>query len=216
MGTRNGPVERARRRIDEDLLRARLELGTSRRAAGLSLEEVASTCNIAGSTASRTERGLIRDPDLRVLAALAATVGLELRLRIYPSGDPIRDAGQQRLVERLHLRLHASLGWRTEVPLPIAGDHRAWDAEIRTAAWRLVVEAETVVEDVQALERRIHLKQRDGGVEHVILLIADTRRNRRALASAPAALAGFSRNAREVLHALGSGEFPGTSALVLL
>ena len=216
MGTRNGPVDRARRRIEEDLYRVRFELGSARRGAGLSLDQIGETCDVAGSTAGRIESGFIRDPDLRMLAMLAATVGLELRLRAYPSGDPIRDAGQQRLLQRLRLRVHADLPWRTEVPLPVDGDGRAWDAVIRTRTWRLAVEAETVLEDIQAVERRVALKQRDGHMETVILLVADTRRNRRALASAPAAFAGFSRDSRSVLRALGRGEDPGTSAIVVL
>src|SRR5215218_4937359 len=103
MGTRNGPTQRARRRIGEDLVRVRADLGAARRAGGLSLERIASIADVAGSTAGRIESGFIRNPDLRMLASLAATVGLELRLRAYPNGDPIRDAGQQRLVQRLRL-----------------------------------------------------------------------------------------------------------------
>jgi transcriptional regulator with XRE-family HTH domain len=216
MGTRNGRTQRGRRRIEEDLLRVRADLGAARRAAGLSLEQVASMSHIAGSTAGRIESGFIRDPDLRILASLAATVGLELRLRAYPNGDPIRDAGQQRLIQRLRLRLHPDLSWRTEVPLPVEGDLRAWDAVVRTTSWRVAVEAETVLEDIQSVERRLALKQRDGDIDHVILLVADTRRNRRALASAPAAFAGLSRNSRPVMRALARGEDPGTSAIVLL
>jgi transcriptional regulator with XRE-family HTH domain len=158
MGTRNGRTQRGRRRIEEDLLRVRADLGAARRAAGLSLEQVASMSHIAGSTAGRIESGFIRDPDLRILASLAATVGLELRLRAYPNGDPIRDAGQQRLIQRLRLRLHPDLSWRTEVPLPVEGDLRAWDAVVRTTSWRVAVEAETVLEDIQSVERRLALK----------------------------------------------------------
>ncbi|HET9347069.1 MAG TPA: hypothetical protein VFO05_15355 [Candidatus Limnocylindrales bacterium] len=49
--------------------------------------------------------------------------------------------------------------------------------------WRAGVEAETVVDDTQALDRKLALKKRDGLVDHVILLVADTPRNRRALAA---------------------------------
>ena len=147
---------------------------------------------------------------------MAAVVGLELRVRAYPAGDPIRDAGSQRLINRLRVRLHPDLAWLTEVPLPILGDLRAWDATIRGAEWRLAVEAETVLDDIQAVERRLALKQRDGQIDQVLLVLADTRRNRRAMASAPAAFPGFSRDARHVLRALAGGVDPGTSAIVLL
>jgi hypothetical protein len=80
----------------------------------------------------------------------------------------------------------------------------------------VTVEAETVLDDVQAVERRIARKQRDGGIDHVIILIADTPRNRRALAAAPGTFATFSRDARHVLRAVGSGADPATNAIVIL
>ena len=153
---------------------------------------------------------------MRDVGAWCSTIGLELVLRAYPAGDPIRDAGQQRLLDRLRRHIHASLRCRTEVPLPTHGDLRAWDMLIDGAMWRIAVEAETVLDDLQALERRLRRKQRDGGMEHVILLVADTRRNRRAIAAAPAAFAGFSRDARATLAALRAGQDPGRSAIVFL
>jgi transcriptional regulator with XRE-family HTH domain len=216
MGTKSGVADRARRRIAEDERRVRADIAAARRNTGLSQDALGAACGISGSAAGRIENGVTDIVDLRTLAALAAAVGLDLRLRAYPAGDPIRDAGQQRLLERLHARLHPGLRWATEVPLPVDGDKRAWDALIRGDAWRIAVEAETVLDDIQAQERRLALKQRDGAVDHVILLVADTRRNRRALVAAPAAFATFSRDARPVLRALGSGADPGTNAIVIL
>jgi hypothetical protein len=102
------------------------------------------------------------------------------------------------------------------VPLPVRGDRRAWDAVIAGVGWQIVVEAETVLDDLQALERRIALKARDGGAERVILLVADTRRNRRVLAGAPHAMPGFSRDARATLRSLGAGREPASAAIVVL
>src|SRR4029453_8828733 len=113
--------------------------------------------------------------------------GLGLSNKAYPTGDPIRDRAQLALLERLRGRLHPSLRWRTEVPLPREGDLRAWDAEIRgppPARWRMRVEAETRITDGQALERKLGLKVRDDPGGHLILLVADTRANRRALCHA--------------------------------
>ena len=87
---------------------------------------------------------------------------------------------------------------------------------IRGEGWSIGVEAETVLDDLQAVERRIALKQRDGDVDHVILLVAETRRNRMALAAAPHAFTGFSRDARTVLRAVAEGRNPGCSAIVVL
>jgi hypothetical protein len=73
-----------------------------------------------------------------------------------------------------------------------------------------------MLDDLQAVERRVALKQRDGSVEHVLLVVADTRRNRLALAAHPNAFPGFSRDARAVLRALRAGRDPGSSAIVLV
>ena len=105
---------------------------------------------------------------------------------------------------------------RTEVPLPIEADLRAWDAVIRGADWLRPAEAETVLDDIQSLQRRLALKVRDGGVDGVILVIADTPRNRRALAAAPGSFSLFDRNARRALAALAGGSDPGGSSLILL
>ena len=163
----------------------------------------------------RIEAGT-RPTTIHEYAVLGAAVGLDVRLRAYPAGDPIRDAGQQRLLERFRVRLHPSLRWSTEVRLSMEGDLRAWDGMIRGDAWRLPVDAETVLDDIQALERRLSLKLRDDRADHVILLVADTPRNRRALAAAPAAFRDLPLRTREVLHALGRGADPGTSGIVLL
>ena len=64
------------------------------------------------------------------------------------------------------------------MPLPNPGDRRAWDAVIGIETVRVGVEAETRARDSQELERRLSLKRRDGGVDHVILLLANTRSNR--------------------------------------
>jgi hypothetical protein len=87
---------------------------------------------------------------------------------------------------------------------------------IRGQGWRLAVEAETVIRDVQAIERKLTLKFRDGGADHVTLLVADTRRNREAIASAPAAFADLPLRNRQVLRNLEAGRDPGASGLVIL
>jgi hypothetical protein len=182
----------------------------------LSLRDVAAATGTSHQQLLRFERGMIDHVSVPGVGAWCATVGLDLVLRAYPAGDPIRDVGQQRLLDRLRPHIHASLGCRTEVTLPIRGDLRAWDLLIESREWRIAVEAETALDDLQALERRLHRKQRDGGIDVVILLVADTRRNRRTLEAAPAAFAGFSRDARATLHALRAGTNPGRSAIVFL
>lgn len=154
------------------------------------------------------------------LGAWCSVVGLDLALRVYPAGDPIRDHAQLQLLERLRERLHRSLRWRAEVPLPIAGDLRAWDAEIvgrRPLPWRARVEAETRIADGQALERRLGLKLRDDPGGHLILLVSDTRANRRALASIGVGLDHLvPARTREMMAALRAGKDPGRGGIVVL
>jgi len=100
--------------------------------------------------------------------------------------------------------------------LPIPGDIRAWDAVIDGEAWSAKVDAETALDDLQALDRRLTVKARDGRADLVLLVIADTRRNRQILAAAPAAFGGLSRASRPALAALGRGSRPSRSAILIL
>lgn len=98
-----------------------------------------------------------------------------------------------------------------------APDLRAWDAVIGGGSWRDGVEAEVRLRDAQALERRIALKQRDGSVDAVILLVWDTRHNRDALDSVGAGLhAAFPLGGNLALERLAAGNDPGGNALILL
>jgi hypothetical protein len=97
------------------------------------------------------------------------------------------------------------------------GDRRAWDAEIRGADWRAVVDAESRLRDVQALSRRVTLKARDDGADIVILLVADTRHNRHVLRLAAADLAGiFPAPGRGIVAALAAGARPPGSGVVVM
>jgi hypothetical protein len=106
---------------------------------------------------------------------------------------------------------------RTEVPLPIDGDRRAWDAVIYGAGEPIGVEAETRLRDIQALTRRISLKQRDAGLGCVLLLVSGSRGNRRLVRQMSAALAvSFPVSSRLVLAALGAGVRPSGSGVVII
>src|SRR5262245_51468442 len=90
----------------------------------------------------------------------------------------MRDEGHRELLARVRALLPAAAPWRIEVPLPIPGDQRAWDAMTRLWEMDVAIEAEMKVTDQQALERRLWRKARDGRIERVILAVADTRTNR--------------------------------------
>jgi transcriptional regulator with XRE-family HTH domain len=216
MATSERRNDRAVRRADETLSSLGRELRRARVGAGLSQRVLQSSTGISHSEICRIERGRAPNVPLRALIVLASSVGLVIPMRPFPEGDAIRDAGHARLLERFRLRLHPTLRWHTEVPLPMPGDRRSWDAVTGGSGWRAGVEAETVIDDTQALERRLALKRRDGGVDHVILLIADTPRNRRALAAAPAAFSNLPLETRHILGALAAGRDPGGSGIVIL
>jgi hypothetical protein len=156
------------------------------------------------------------------IAQLYALVGLDLSARGFPSGHPFRDAGHVALLGRFQARLGPGLRWRTEVPIGAASvegprDFRAWDAVVSGAGWTIGVEAETHVRDLQALERRLALKQRDGGTSLVVLVLADTRHHRELMSGAGMAIrSAFPTTARAALRALGRAEPPGSNAVVLV
>lgn len=216
MATRERPGDRGRRRARQDALTVGLDIRRSRIGAGLSLRTVGAAAGVDHVQLWELERALPSGLDLAAISAIGAVVGLDVRLNAYPAGDAIRDAGQIRLLERLRARLHPSLRWSTEVPLPIDGDLRAWDAVIRAATWQRPVEAETVLDDLQATDRRLGLKLRDGGEDHLILLVADTRRNRRVLAAVSGTFADLPVRTREIVAALKRGDDPGAGGIVLL
>jgi transcriptional regulator with XRE-family HTH domain len=192
----------------------------ARMAAGLSLRDAATASGASKTQLWRFERGDTDRVAISELGAWFAVLGLDLSIRAYPVGDPIRDRAQLALLERFRRRLHPDLRWRTEVALPIDGDLRAWDGEVRGALperWRARVEAETRIADAQALERRLALKLRDDPDGHVILLVADTRANRAVLAGLRDGISAMlPLGQRHVMAALAAGREPGGSGIVVM
>ena len=217
MSNRERRIDRARRMARSSLAMVGNEFREARLQAGLTQAEVSQQVGISPSHLSRIELGQARHVPYETLVAIAVVLGLDLPLRPFPSGDPVRDAPQIGLRGKLRGHLAVTLGWRTEVPVAGSGDRRAWDAVILGPGWRVPVEAETRIRDVQACTRRLALKRRDDGADVVILLVADTRHNRRAVRLiAPDLALDFPLGGREALAALAAGEKPAGSAIVLL
>ncbi len=165
----------------------------------------------------RIERGTLPNVTVRQLATACAAVGLKFTGRPFPDGDPVRDSAHARLLERLRVRVRDRGRWRTEVLVTGGSDSRAWDAHLLLEGVPVAIEAEMRLTDIQALDRKIALKQRDSGVDIVILLVADTVGNRRALAAHRESLrARFPLDTRAVLAALGAGQAPSASGIVIL
>jgi transcriptional regulator with XRE-family HTH domain len=217
MGSRERAVEVGAARAREILARLVAEARSARLASGLGPQDVALALGISRSQFSRIERGLSPDLSIDMAARLFAVLGQDLSVRAYPAGDPIRDAAHAALLERLHARCHRSFRWRTEVPLPIPGDLSAWDATAVSPACRIGVEAETRIRDLQALDRRLVLKERDGGMDRLVLLVLDSRSNRDAIRPHGDILSvRFPVPGARALELLGAGVDPGGNALILL
>ena len=211
------------RAVDEAKLAARrlqAELGAELRDArigrGLRQTDVARAASSSHSHVSRLERGLgvVRVSDLSLHGAV---VGLRLRARFYPTGAGLRDAAQLDLLRRFRSRIGSRWSWQLEAPLNLPGDLRAFDTLLTGTDLRIAVEAITRLHDAQAQLRAATLKQRDGQIDRLVVLIGATHHNRRALASAADLLAtGFPLDTKATLRALASGEAPTANGIVLL
>jgi transcriptional regulator with XRE-family HTH domain len=191
------------------------ELRLGRTAAGLSSRRVGAMVGISHTQVLRIERGLAPHMDLDTIGRLASVLGLGLSIGLYPIGTPVRDAAHLRLLDRLRARIHPSVRWRSEVPMPIPGDLRSADATLAGDRVDAMVEAETRLGDVQALERRIAGKARDLGVDRVVLLVLDGRHNRLVVRSTPW-LRERPGHDPAGLAALARGDDPGGDALIFL
>jgi transcriptional regulator with XRE-family HTH domain len=223
MSPRERPIDRGRRIARCDLVRIGEEFREARLSVGLALARVGEAVDMSASQVSRIERGLLPTASVDQLARIGAVLGLDVRVRGYPGPDPIRDAPQNGLLDRLRLRLHPTLSLPREVPIQGASHQRAWDGMMRGLQGgpedrsNMPVEGETRIHDYQAQTRRIWLKAADAGEPYVLLVVADTRRNREAIRAAGTAIDdAFPVPARRALAALAVGEHPGGSALVVL
>jgi len=214
---RERKVDRGRRQARRALVATGDDLREARLRAGMTQKQVGASIGISHTQVSRIERGLAVRVAYDTLVLLGAVLGLDVPLRTYPSSEPIRDIAQLTLLARLRGLLGPGLRWRTEVPLSIPGDRRAWDAVIEAPEWRIPVDAESRLRDVQAFARRISLKQRDDQSDVVVVLVADTRHNRHVLRLAgPDLVAAFPATGRAAVAALAKAERPSGSAIVLL
>ena len=217
MTARRRVVELGAARGRAAVLEVGRELDNAIQNLGLSYAAVGRDVGLSGPQVARVAHG--QAPSLTIVQAseLLASVGMDLSVRGYPAGRPLRDSVHTRLLERFHGRLHASLGWATEVPVDERGDLRAWDAMVSGSSWRMGVEAESRLRDWQALERRVALKVRDSAVDGVLLVLWDTRGNRAALRALGSAISGsLPVPSERALELLGAGVNPGGSSLIVL
>jgi transcriptional regulator with XRE-family HTH domain len=198
--------------VGDELRDRRLELGLSQRV-------VAQAAGIDRSRLTRIEAANVETLRVVELARIASVLGLDSVVRLYPGGTPLRDTGQARRLSVLLGWVHAPLTARVEVSLPSSPDRpeqRAWDAAIFGHGERTTVELEVHIRDAQAMRRRHDLKRRDDPAEHFLLVIADTRHNRRVLAEFAPLFADLPRLRPNVVRAaLEGGALPPTGYVLI-
>lgn len=221
MATRETRLARGRRRAREQTARATAELRQARIVAGLSQGALANELGLDASNVWRAESGNVSGVTVRRLSEIASLLGLELGLRLYPIGDPVRDKGQLRLGKRFQTLL--SDHWRVtdETLLPGHGELRAWDKLLRLIGSRppyiVGVDLETRIRDIQALVRRTRGRERDGLVDAILVVVSDSAVNRRLVDELRRALGDeYQTDQREIIRSLRAGErLPGGAVLLV-
>lgn len=181
----------------------------------MSQELIAQGAGVSQGQVSLIERGTYPTVSLATLVRMAAAVGLDLSAKLYPGGQPIRDVAHAALLARFRGLVGEGWQWASEVPLPLIGDLRAWDRVLHGAALVVGVEAETRPTDMQELQRRLALKKRDGRVDRLVLVLADTEWCRR-LVRLNDLEGSFPVPAKVALRALREGRDPGGDAVILV
>lgn len=184
---------------------------------GISQAALASELGWSQSFVSRLDRNKVPQVSLLTVSMAASVLGLEPALTLHRIGPAIRDKGHEALIARL-LRL-LSPAWHVarEVPFPNPGDPRFWDLMLRLTDFRLGVEAETRIRDLQALVRRMRERATDGGADALLLILSDSGHNRGLVADLRTALGDdFRTPPNALLQALRSGGRLTSSGVVLL
>lgn len=193
------------------------EFRDARLTLGISQQRVADSLGMARSVYSLIERGKNRTLSVLLTARIAAVLGLDLYVGLFPGTQRIRDAASATKLATFLGHIAAPLRYLTEVPLPRRNDkpeQRSWDAMLLGEGRRTGVELEMRLHDLQAQRRRHNLKRQDDPVDYFLLLIADTRHNRAVLRAYPELFADLPLlRTANVIKALQAGQHPGSGVV---
>jgi transcriptional regulator with XRE-family HTH domain len=184
---------------------------------GLTQRAVAAALGISPSKLARWEHNEPPHPTIPGAAEWLSVLSLDLVLKTYPGGAPLRDSPHVRLVNRFLELIPPVVPRRLEAPIPIPRDLRAWDVLLMLGSARVGVAVETRLHDWQELLRREQQKARDTPVDYLFLVLANTHSNRRAVKEAGAALRSeLPQDGRAIRAALRLARDPGASGLLFL
>lgn len=217
MANRTRSVDEARRAWHQRRVSLGTDLRTSRVTSGASQTAVGVAIGVSASEVSRREHGEAPNVSVCSLSEHAAAVGLRLAITTYPAGGAVRDAAQLRYIHRFLDRVSDTFLRELEAVIPLPGDLRAIDIVLRGTGCLIAVEVITRLGDAQAQVRVARTKARDIGATRLILVVAATHANRRALDQArPALIGAWDFDTRRVLSALAAGRQPDHDAIILI
>jgi transcriptional regulator with XRE-family HTH domain len=213
MATVERALDRGNRRGHRSVRIVGEEFRDQRLGLGISQQRVADAARIQRSRYGRIECGRVEALTIVEASRVASVLGLDLVVRLYPGGTPLRDAAHVDRLRRILKHVRAPLKYRIDVPLPQRPDQpmeqRGWDAMLYGHGRRTGIELEMRLRDAQATIRRHALKRRDDPVEGFLLVLADTRTNRRIYAENADLWHDLPRlRTSRVLAAVEAGEHP--------
>jgi len=219
MATATRSLALAARALDRQARDVGDEFRERRLALSLSQAHVSGAARLSRNRYGLVENGRCPTLTLGELHRIAAVLGLSVSVRIYPAGPAVRDAAHAQGLAEFLGAVALPLTFRLEVPLPRTSERlelRAWDAMLFGGGKRTAIELEMRLRDVQAMRRRIDLKRRDDPPDGFLLLIADTRNNRRMLQEFAVLFEDLRRLRPSVVRSsLGAGEQPPSGLLLL-
>ena len=197
------------------------EIREARQATGLTHGEIARAIGIARSNLTRLEAGKRDDVGIVECSKIASVLGYEVSVGLHPIGDPVRDKSQLACGRRFNALLTDRWRVTDETLLPGSGEQRSWDKLLRLVGesprYLVGVDIESRVWDLQALVRRTRGRERDGQVDHILIVLADTAHNRRVADELRSGLGpDYAASPRRVLRALRAGEPIAGSAVILV
>jgi hypothetical protein len=221
VATRETRFQRGRRHGLALVRRTIRELRDARVLAGISHDQMGKELGGSGSAYGRFETFQLDDVGLVRLAEIASLLGYEVSLGLHPIGEPIRDKGQRACASRFDALL--SDRWRVtdEALLPGPGQQRAWDKLLRlidsSPPYLVGTDIESRVHDIQAIVRRTRARERDGNVDHILIVLADTAHNRRVFDELVRSLGdACTTPSRDIVTALRAGTpLPGSGVVLV-